>query len=132
MAKGADAEERHRFRPQAAHLGSEAPSTGDELLRRNLVRRGGGAIDEIGDAITGLQEQALLRRVQKARRKAGGVQRRPEAVARAREVMAGGGRVQARVDADEQHPQVGRHHIADAFAGGVGDVRRGGLRRPGG
>src|SRR5205823_9131239 len=60
MAIGADAEERDHSRPQPVHLGGEALRAGDELLRRDLVGGGGGAIDEIGDAITRLQQQALL------------------------------------------------------------------------
>jgi hypothetical protein len=40
----------------------------------------------------------------------------PEAVAGAREMMADGARVQARVDAAEEHAQSRRDHIVDLLA----------------
>ncbi|GHI09387.1 hypothetical protein Scel_77080 [Streptomyces cellostaticus] len=48
------------------------------------------------------------------------MQHRPEAVAGAGEVMARGGRHQARVDAAEQHLETVRDHVRDeAVAGGL-------------
>jgi len=56
--------------------------------------------------------------VKLSRGKSREVQRRPEPVARAGEVVAGGGGVEARVDADEQDLQAGRDDIAQALARG--------------
>jgi hypothetical protein len=47
--------------------------------------------------------------------KTGQVQRRPETVAGAREVLAGGGGIEPGVDADEQDLQAGGDNVPDAF-----------------
>jgi hypothetical protein len=54
--------------------------------------------------------------MEKARREARGVQRRPEAVAGPREVEAGRRRVQAGIDAAEQDLQVRGDDVAQALA----------------
>jgi len=56
--------------------------------------------------------------VKLSRGKSREVQRRPEPVARAGEVVAGGGGVETGVDADEQDLQAGRDDIAQALARG--------------
>src|SRR5580704_17026103 len=69
-----------------------------------------------------------------ARAEAGQVQGGPEPVARPGEVPAGRGRVQALVDAAEQHAQRrawGRQHVGDGAVPGRGQVRGARTRRPG-
>jgi hypothetical protein len=61
--------------------------------------------------------------MQRAIRKPGLMQGRPETITGSSEVMTGGARVQAGVDAAKQYPQAGRDHIRDALA-----VRGGKLR----
>jgi hypothetical protein len=56
------------------------------------------------------------------RRKAGAVKRGPEAISGTREVVAGGGRIQAGVDAAEQDLQAGRDDVPQAFAGSRGKL----------
>ena len=112
VAIGADAEKGDALRPIAPDLGDEAAPAGDEFGRRELVGARRGAIDEVGDAVAIAQEQPLFGGVELARREAGGVQRRPEAVSRAREVMSGGAGVEARIDAAEKYLQAGRDDVA--------------------
>src|SRR6185437_10169436 len=105
---------------------------------------GGGAGDQVGDAQAVAGQQVLLGRGQTARGEAGQVQGGPEPVARPGEVPAGRGRVQAGVDAAEQHAQQGagrRQHVGDGAVRGRGQVggartsganrRRLGTRHPG-
>ena len=84
------------------HFGCQPVSSLHEFPGRELVGRGGAAVDEVGDAETAVQQLLLLRRVKLSRGKSGEMQRRPETVARTREVMTGGGGVKPRVDADEE------------------------------
>src|SRR6266540_5974177 len=117
MAIGANTQEGHGFRAIAPELKGEPLATSNEILRRKLIRSGGSAIYEIGDAVSASQQLALLRRQECLGCKTGRMQRRPETVTRAREVVAGGGRVQPWIDADEQHAQAGRDYVLDALAG---------------
>jgi hypothetical protein len=64
--------------------------------------------------------------MEQSRRKACAVQGGPEAVAGTREVVAGGGRVQAGVDAAEENFQARRDYILEAFVDGGGEI---GFRR---
>src|SRR4051812_14564007 len=98
MAVSAHAEERDNARLVAAHLRGEAPASGDELGRLELVGARGRATDQVRDSIALLEEEVLFPGPEASRREAAGVQRRPEAVAGAREVVAGGGGVKPGVD----------------------------------
>ena len=60
------------------------------------------------------------------RRKAGGMQRRPEAIARAREVKPGGGGIEAWVDAAEEDLQPRRDDVAQPFVGCGLEINLGG------
>jgi hypothetical protein len=76
----------------------------------------GGAGRDVGDAEPVAGQFLLLAWVEPARGEAGQVQRGPEPVARPREVPAGRGRVQARVNAAEEHVQgfaVGGQDVGD-------------------
>src|ERR1044071_3501272 len=88
VAVGASAEKLERLRAVAGYLGGKAFAAGDEFGGIELVCRGGAAVDEVSDAVAGFQQLALLRRVQLPLSEAGAMERRPEAVARAREVEA--------------------------------------------
>ncbi len=99
----------------------------DSAVKRGAGLEAGGADGprgrprhHVGDTQPVRQQLVLLLRRQPARGEAGAVQGGPEAVAGAREVVAGGGRHQARVDAAEQHPQTVRDHVRhEAVAGGL-------------
>src|SRR5436190_270752 len=85
----------------------------DELLRAQFVRAGGGARDDVGDAEPEAEQLFLLVGPEDAAGEAGAVQSGPEAVPGPREMVSGGGGVQAGVDAREHHPQAGRDDIGD-------------------
>ena len=54
--------------------------------------------------------------MQQTRRESRGVKHRPETVSGAGEVMARGGRVQARINSDEQDVQATRDYVPKAFS----------------
>jgi hypothetical protein len=115
MAIRTHAEERDDARPIPPDLGGEPPAAADEFMRLELLGRRSGAVHEIADAVARREELALLGGMQLPARKAGSVQDRPEAVAGAREVVAGGGRIEAGIDAHEQDAQAGRDHVPQAL-----------------
>src|SRR5207244_13144758 len=73
------------------------------------------------------EELALVERRETARREASPMERLPEPIPRTREVMADRPRVEARVDAAEQHGKARPHDIRDPSAVGGGELLR---RRP--
>ena len=129
MREGAHAEKGDDARAVAAELGGELRSTGHEFSRRKLVRCGGRAVDEIGDAVAKRNQFSLLGWMQDARRKACRMQRGPEAIARAREMMAGRTGVQPRIDPDEEDAQAGRDDIDEALPLGRRELLGAGPRR---
>lgn len=116
MAVRSDAEEGDDPGPEAPQLRGKALAAGYEFRGRELLGGCGGAVHQVAHAIALLEELVLLRRVEQAAGEPGGMQRRPEAIARAREVMAGGGRVQPGVDAYEKDLQVRRNHVLQPLA----------------
>src|SRR5215475_559997 len=100
-----------------------------ELLGTKLVRSGSGTGDDVGDAEPEAKQLLLLIRPEQALGEAGAVQGRPEAVPRPGEVVAGGGGVQARVDAGEYDAQAGRDDIGDRPVPGRVEIGPGGSRR---
>jgi len=62
--------------------------------------------------------------VKEPRRKAGGVQRGPEAVTGSREVVAGGGGVKAGIDATEEDLELRRDDVAQLLAARRRELRR--------
>jgi len=113
-------------RPVAAHFGGQPAAAGDQLVRRQLVRGGRGAVHQICQTVAELEQAAVLRRIEAPRREAGGMQRRPEAVARTGEVKPGRGGIQAGVDAAEQDFQCRADDVAQPLAGG--SLQRGPVR----
>jgi hypothetical protein len=85
----------------------ERARAGAQLRRGELGRRPRGPRRDVGDADAVLEQLGVLLRAQTARGEPGGVQGRPEAVARPREVVADLGGAQRRVDADEEDAQAG-------------------------
>jgi len=130
-AVGAHAEEGDDAGPIALHLALQPPSSLYELRGVKLVSAGGGATDQVGEAISQLQKKILLPRPEAARREAAGVQRRPEAVAGAGEVVAGGGRVQPGIDAAEKDLQVRPDDVAQRLRARGLELLRGRLKLAG-
>src|SRR5215470_1403873 len=94
----------------------------DEFLGAELLRAGGGARDDVGDAEPEAEQLLLLVGPEDALGEAGAVQGRPEAVPGPGEVVPGGGGVEARVDASEHDPQAGRYDIGDRPVPGRAEV----------
>lgn len=112
------ADHRQPARAQPAHLRAERPAARDQLACAEFLGPRGGPRHDVGDAKPELEQLPLLARMQPLASEARLMQRRPEPVARAGEVVAGGGRVQARVDSAEQDAQTWCGHIGDSPSGG--------------
>ena len=95
-----------------------AEGLGTALLLACVV----GSGCHVGDAVAEIEEHPLLVRREDAIREACRVQRRPEAVARPREVVPHGGRVQPRVDAAEEDREPGRDDVGHQAPGGTRDL----------
>jgi len=130
MTVGAHTEKHDARRAVAPDLGSQAPAPGDEFDRRQLVRRRGRAVDEVGDAVAAFQQQPLLRRMQQSRREPGGVKRRPEAIAGTGEVVPGGGRVKPGIDPAEQPRKRAARTSRRPLPAALASSAEVGLRRP--
>ena len=96
-----NAEDSDDARAIPADLRCQAVGTGAQFLFHELRGVGRGAVDEIGDAVAVFQQLALFVRRKQSRREAGFVQRGPEAIAGAGEMVAHRARIKSRVDADE-------------------------------
>jgi hypothetical protein len=83
----------------------ELARAGAQLGRVELGRRPRRAVRDVRDADPVREQLGVLLGAQPARGEAGGVQRRPEAVARPCEVVADLRGAQRRVDADEEDAQ---------------------------
>jgi hypothetical protein len=115
MAIGPDPKKGDHRGAVAADLGGKTASSPDEFLRCELVSGGRAAVDEVRDPVAVLKQLGLFPGSQLLSRKTGAVQRGPEAVAGAGEMVAGGGGIEARIDADEQDLQAGGDNVPDAF-----------------
>ena len=123
-----DPEHRHTVRPVSVHLSREATATAAKLGDRELVGGGRGPCHQIGDAQLRVEQSPLLPGSHQLIGEARVVERAPETIARPGEMMARGSRVEARIDAAEEHVQPRRDQIGDAAAGGRGDFARRGPR----
>ena len=111
-AIGAHAQESDDAGPVAPYLSLQPLSPIEELGRVEFVSACGGAGDQVGEAVPLFEEEILFPWPEPARREPAGMQRRPEAVAGAREMVASGGRVEAGIDAAEEDLQVRRDDVA--------------------
>jgi hypothetical protein len=123
----ADADHRYASGPKARHLPRKRLAPGPELVSGELGGRDGRAGDQVGDSDTLAQQEPLLPGLEQPAGEAGGVERRPEAVARSGEVVAGGRGVEPGVDAAEEDPEIGRDQIGHPPVDCSGEL---GLRRP--
>jgi hypothetical protein len=112
----AQPDKRYRSRPVTSNLGSKKPSAPRELAGGQLVGGGRSPVHQVGEPVAELEQLAILRWMEEARREARGMERRPEAVAGPGEVTAGGGRVQAGIDAAEEDFQPRGKDVAQALA----------------
>jgi len=114
-AVGTDADEGDDGRAQAFHFGFEATAAGAKLVVGQFIGTGRGAIDDVGDPELEVEQEIAFKGGEEARREAAAVEGGPEAVAGAAEVAADGGRVEAGVDAGEEHDEVFGGQIRDAL-----------------
>src|SRR5437867_2674560 len=119
--EGTHAEERHHGRTETADDAADPPGAGSELSLGQLGCPRRGPRHQIGDAEPGLQQLALLERRELPAREERAVERLPEPVAGPSEVMADGARVEARVDAAEEHLQPRPDDVRDRPAGRLAD-----------
>src|SRR5207249_10982032 len=84
-----DPDDREAPRPQPGDLCCQDAGAREELLGTKLVRAGGGARDDVGDAEPEAEQLLLLIGPEDALGEAGVVQGRPEAVAGPGEVKPG-------------------------------------------
>ncbi len=128
-AIGADADDGEEPRCVAFHFAREDPAAFDELFARQLVGGGGGAGDDVGDADAEVQELALLRGREEARREAGAMERGPEAVAGSSEMLLDGSGVEAGIDAAEEDVEVRRDDVGKGRVRGCSKIGLGGLQK---
>ena len=128
---GGDSDDGDHSRAIASHLCFQFLSPASQLVGGQFRRRHGGSIDEVGDPAADFEQFLLLPWFEEPWRESGGVERRPEAIARPCEVMAGSPGVQAGVDAAEEHIEIRRDDITDRPPGGRLELRPGGPRRIG-
>jgi len=105
-AVGADADYGDDPRTVAADLALERSSSGAQFVVLEFRGSRRSPCDEVGDPTATGQQLELIRGRKQPRREAGGVERRPETVARPREVLPLRGRHQAGVDADKEHIEI--------------------------
>ena len=106
-----DTQHREPARTMARDLVPQLVAAGAELLDAQLGRPRAGPGHHVGQAETERRQQLLLIRPEQPGREAGRVQRGPEPVPGASEVVAGRCRPQARVDAAEEHRQAVAQHV---------------------
>jgi len=128
QAVGLDAHDGDAHRRVAAHLALEAATARHVLGPRQLGGVGGRARDEVRDPAADIEQPPLVPRREHVIGEARAVQRAPEAVARPREVVARRARVQAGVDAAEEHLQPRRDEVGDGASVRGGELGLRGAR----
>ncbi len=99
---------------EASHFLLEPVPAGSQLFSGKLCCRHRRPGYQIGNPEFPLQQQVLLPWANEARCKAGQMEGGPESVAWPSKMMAGGSRVQPRIDPAEQHPQVELNEVRDS------------------
>src|SRR5215471_9882885 len=111
---GADPEHGQHLRTVTDEQLTQSVAAAAQLLRAQLVGPCGGTRRQVGAAEPVARQQSVLVRREQPIGEARAVQRRPEAVARTREVVANSGRVEAGIDAAEEDSQTRRDDVRDA------------------
>lgn len=114
-------------RAPASDLGFEASATGAKLIIREFIRAGGGALDDVGNAEPEIEKKGPLERRKESRGESTAVKRGPETIARAAEMTADGGGVEARVDAREENDEILGREIRNEFVARGKDLGFGGF-----
>ena len=112
-AVGTDPDEGDDCGAPAFDFGFEALAAGAKFFVGKFICAGGGAFDDVGDADFEVENEGILKGGEETRSEATAVEGGPEAVARAAEVTADGGCVEARVYAGEEYNEVFSDEIRD-------------------
>lgn len=114
-AVDADADEGDDGGTPAFDFGFETPAPGAKFLVGEFIGAGGGTLDDIGDAKFEVEKKGFFKGGKEAWCEAAAVKGGPETVSQSAEVMADGGRVEARVDANKENDEVLGGEIRDEF-----------------
>jgi hypothetical protein len=114
-AVGVNADKGDDGRAPASDFGLEAQAAGAKFVVGEFIRAGGGALDDVGDAEIEVKKKGFFKGGEEARGESAAVKGGPEAIARAAEVVADGGGVEAGVDAHEEDNEVFGREIRDAL-----------------
>ncbi len=114
-AVGPDADKGDDGRAPAFNFHFEALGTGSKLVVGELIGAGGGTVDDVRDAEFELEKESSFKGREETRREAAAVKGGPETVARAAEVAADRGRVEARVDTREEDDELFGDQVRDAL-----------------
>ena len=125
----ADAHERHHTRSILRHHTTQALPAFHILRGCQFGRRRRGALHHVGDAVAQWEQLVFIPRGEQPWRESRAMQRRPEAIARPREVVTDGRRVQPRVDTAEQHTQIRGEQIRHGLRDGSSQLGLGRLSR---
>src|SRR5205814_2645726 len=109
-------DERDHPRAVATDLSLDPAPPPAQVVRCELVRARGRAVDEVRDAQPSPKERRSFPRLEQPIGEAGGVERAPEAVSRPREVKAHRAGPKTRVDADEEDVERRGDEVRDALA----------------
>jgi hypothetical protein len=112
-AVGVNTDKGDEGRAPASDFDLEAPAAGAKFVVGEFIRAGGGALDDVGDAELEVKKKGIFKGGEEARGESPAVKGGPEAIARAAEMVADGGGVEAGVDAHEEDDQVFGHEIRD-------------------
>ena len=126
-AVGVNADKGDDGRAPASDFGLEAPATGAKFVVGEFIRAGGGTLDNVGDAELEVKKKGGFKGGEEARGESAAVKGGPEAIARAAEMVADGGGVEAGVDAHEQHDKVFGREIRDELVARGEDLGFAGL-----
>lgn len=97
------------------NFGFKALTAGAKFADRKFIGASGGAFDDVSDAKFEVEQEGALKRSEEAWSETAVVESGPEAVARAAEVSADGGCIEAGVDAGEENDEVFGDEIRDAL-----------------
>ena len=112
-AVGVNADKGDDGRAPASDFGLETPAAGAKFVVAEFIRAGGGAFDDVGDAELEVKKKGFFKGGEEARGESTAVKGGPEAIARAAEVVADGGGVEAGVDTHEEDDEVFACEIRD-------------------
>lgn len=116
-AVGTDANEGDDGGTPAIDFGFQTLAAGAKFVDRKFIGTSGSTSDNISDTELEIEQQGTLKRREETRRETAVVESGPEAVARATEVTADGGCIEAGIDAGEENDEVFGDKIRYALIG---------------